>query len=91
MSASGDFGPAPAGVDLGENQNGDIFGPVVALMVVSSIFIITRFVTRIVGRTGGVSLDDYLIVVGWVSLLAVDSMFFSQRSRSLQPARRCAA
>lgn len=65
MSASGDFGPAPAGIDLSENQDGDIFGPVVALMVVSSIFIITRFVTRILSRQGGVSLDDYLILVGW--------------------------
>lgn len=66
MSASGDFGPAPAGVDLSENQNADIFGPVVALMVVSSIFVVTRFITRIFSRQGGVSLDDYLIVVGWI-------------------------
>jgi hypothetical protein len=67
MSSSGLFGPAPVGVDLSENQNSEIIGAVVTLMVLSTLFIIIRIFTRIFARTGGMAIDDYLIIVGWVS------------------------
>ncbi|RDW82530.1 hypothetical protein BP6252_03642 [Coleophoma cylindrospora] len=66
MSASGDFGPAPEGLDLSENQNGQIFGDVVSLMVLATVFVVVRVFTRVFARTGGMAADDYLIIVGWL-------------------------
>jgi hypothetical protein len=67
MSSSGVFGPAPAGTDLSENQDGQIFGAVVTLMVLATVFVTIRIFTRVFARNGGMAADDYLILVGWVS------------------------
>jgi hypothetical protein len=62
MSASGDWGPAPPGVDLTENQNADIIGSVVAIMVLGLCAVVLRVFTRL-SRTGpGLAEDDYVIL-----------------------------
>lgn len=73
MSSTGFFGPAPNGVDLSENQNGWIFGTVVTLMVLATLFVTMRLFTRIFAQTGGMAADDYLIIVGWVSKKMMES------------------
>ncbi|PGH26725.1 hypothetical protein AJ80_01671 [Polytolypa hystricis UAMH7299] len=61
MSASGDFGPAPPGVDLSENQNVTVYGAVIALMVIGTIAVVLRVATRTGSKDGGLAVDDYLI------------------------------
>jgi len=72
MSASGDFGPAPPGVNLTENQNGQIFGAVITLMVIGTVAVIMRFVARSTPNSISLASDDYLIVaalVGYIFIL----------------------
>lgn len=80
MSVSGDFGPAPPGVNLAENQNGQIFGAVITLMVIGTVAVIMRFVARSTSNNISLASDDYLIVAallfaygtGICSLLSVN-------------------
>ena len=72
MSASGDFGPAPPGVNLTENQNGQIFGAVITLMVIGTAAVVIRFVARSTSNSISLASDDYLIVaalVGYIFIL----------------------
>lgn len=65
MSASGDWGPAPEGMDLTETQDGEILRPVVALMVLGILAVATRVVARI--KSGSkIAVDDYLILLSLV-------------------------
>jgi hypothetical protein len=68
MSASGDWGPAPPGVDLTEVQDGEILRPVIALMTLGILAVATRLVARF--KAGAkIAVDDYLILASLVSLL----------------------
>ncbi|KAK4132182.1 hypothetical protein BT67DRAFT_463869 [Trichocladium antarcticum] len=62
MSASGDWGPAPPGVDLTENQNADIIGSVIVIVAMGLSAVVLRIFTRL-SRTGpGLAEDDYVIL-----------------------------
>ncbi|KAJ5342621.1 hypothetical protein N7541_011745 [Penicillium brevicompactum] len=61
MSATGDFGPAPAGVDLRENQQVQMLGAVISLMVIGTLAVILRIYTRAKSSQTNFGLDDYLI------------------------------
>jgi hypothetical protein len=71
MSVSGDFGPAPPGVNLAENQNGQIFGAVITLMVIGTVAVIMRFVARSTPNSISLASDDYLIVVALVGYIFI--------------------
>lgn len=66
MSATGDFGPAPPGVDLSENQNGQMIGGVVTLMVLGALAVALRVYARFKSKIDFAA-DDYLIFVALVS------------------------
>lgn len=66
MSASGDWGPAPAGIDLTEDQDGEILRPVIALMTLGIIAVAIRLVARCKSGTG-IAIDDCLIFLALVS------------------------
>ncbi|KAL1966347.1 hypothetical protein VTN77DRAFT_4489 [Rasamsonia byssochlamydoides] len=61
MSASGDFGPAPPGVDLAENQNAEILGAVTTLMIIGTGAVALRVLARMKTKNVGFAIDDYLI------------------------------
>ncbi|KAJ9650081.1 hypothetical protein H2201_009320, partial [Coniosporium apollinis] len=62
MSASGDFGPAPPGVDLSENQNGMILGGVITLTIIGTAAVALRVVARMKAKDFEFFVDDYLII-----------------------------
>ncbi|KAF7587763.1 hypothetical protein BBP40_006723 [Aspergillus hancockii] len=64
MSVSGDFGPAPPGVNLAENQNAAMLGAVITLMVVGSLSVVLRLYARTeFKKLNHLAVDDYLIFV----------------------------
>jgi hypothetical protein len=65
MSASGDWGPAPEGIDLTEQQDGEILRPVIALITMGIMAVAIRFVARFKSGTK-IAIDDYLILVALV-------------------------
>ena len=75
MSASGDFGPAPPGVNLAKNQNGQIFGAVITLMVIGTIAVIMRFVARSTSNSVSLASDDYVIVAALVGYIFIKYKF----------------
>jgi len=62
MSNSGAWGPTPPGVNLAENQNMDIIGSVVAIMVVGITSVVLRMFTRLMKTGPGLAIDDYFIL-----------------------------
>ena len=62
MSNSGAWGEAPPGVNLSENQNGDIIGSVVGIMVMGLASVILRVFTRLMKTGPGLASDDYVIL-----------------------------
>ncbi|KAK3988822.1 hypothetical protein QBC44DRAFT_242807 [Cladorrhinum sp. PSN332] len=62
MSNSGAWGLAPPGVDLSQNQNRDIIGSVVGIMVLGLASVALRLVTRLKVKGPGLAADDYAIV-----------------------------
>lgn len=62
MSNSGAWGPTPPGVDLSENQNGDIIGSVVSIMIIGLAAVILRLFTRMMNTGPGLAADDYVIL-----------------------------
>ncbi|KAK0702179.1 hypothetical protein B0H67DRAFT_595258 [Lasiosphaeris hirsuta] len=62
MSNSGAWGPAPPGVDLAEDQSGDIIGTVVAIMIIGLAAVVLRLFTRSMKTGPGLAIDDYVIV-----------------------------
>jgi hypothetical protein len=70
MSVSGDFGPAPPGVDLSENRDASILGAVITLMVVGTLAVVLRIYARTeFKKLSHLTIDDYLIFVAMVSIL----------------------
>lgn len=68
MSASGDWGPAPPGVDLSESQDVEILSPVITFMVLGILSVAGRLVARF--KSGApVAVDDYLVMVSLVGFL----------------------
>ncbi|KAL2003541.1 hypothetical protein VTN02DRAFT_3431 [Thermoascus thermophilus] len=63
MSASGDFGPAPPGVDLSQNQDANILGAVITLMIIGVVAVVLRVLARMKTKDVNFALDDYLIFV----------------------------
>ncbi|KAK4674900.1 hypothetical protein QC764_503070 [Podospora pseudoanserina] len=62
MSNSGAWGEAPLGVNLAENQNGDIIGSVVGIMVLGLSSVVLRLFTRLINKGPGLAADDYVIL-----------------------------
>ncbi|EIT73050.1 hypothetical protein AO1008_08619 [Aspergillus oryzae 100-8] len=60
MSASGDFGPAPPGVNLSENQNGSMLGAVITLIILGTLSVVLRIYARTEFKKFRFSIDDYL-------------------------------
>ncbi|KAF9888835.1 hypothetical protein FE257_008204 [Aspergillus nanangensis] len=60
--ATGDFGPAPPGVDLSKNQTGSLLGAVIPVAVFGSIAVVMRIVVRLRTQDVTLAIDDYLIV-----------------------------
>ena len=67
MSATGDFGSAPDGVDLSRNQNASIKSSVISLMVIATFFVILRMIARTRQKGESLALDDFCVVLGLVS------------------------
>lgn len=65
MSVSGDWGPAPEGIDLTEQQDGEILRPVIALVTMGILAVAIRFVARFKSGTK-IAIDDYLILCALV-------------------------
>jgi hypothetical protein len=42
MKATGDFGPAPPGIDLTENQQARMLGAVITLMIIGTLAVVLR-------------------------------------------------
>ena len=82
MSASGDFGPAPPGVNLAENQNSQIFGAVITLMVIGTVAVIMRFVARSTSNSISLASDDYLIVVALVGYIFIHKYKINTNNRT---------
>ncbi|KAF4463716.1 integral membrane pth11 [Fusarium albosuccineum] len=61
MSASGDWGPAPPGVDLSENQTGEILRSVIAFMVIGILAVSGRMFARYKTKAK-LARDDYLLL-----------------------------
>lgn len=67
-TASGAWGPAPAGVDLSENQNANIIASVTVVMVIGLAAVALRLYARL-SRTGpGLGTDDYVVLTASVSV-----------------------
>lgn len=69
MSASGDFGPAPPGVNLSENQNGSMLGAVITLIILGTLSVVLRIYARTEFKKFRFSIDDYLSFAALVSSL----------------------
>jgi len=67
MSNSGAWGPTPPGVDLTENQNENIIGSVVAIMVIGIFAVLLRVFTRLMKTGPGLAMDDYVILFAAVN------------------------
>lgn len=65
MSASGDSGPAPPGIDLSETQAAEILSPVIAFKGLGVMAVSGRLVARL--KAGArVAVDDYLVIASLV-------------------------
>jgi hypothetical protein len=67
MKATGDFGPVPAGVDISENQQTQMLGAVISLMIIGTLAVILRIYTRAKSSQTSFGLDDFLIFASLVS------------------------
>ena len=76
MSNSGDWGPTPAGVDLAENQNKEIVGSVVGIMVLGLASVALRMVTRLMKTGPGLAADDFVILFAAVRNTRTKSLYF---------------
>ncbi|KAJ5753401.1 uncharacterized protein N7511_007554 [Penicillium nucicola] len=63
MIATGNFGPAPPGIDISENQQARMLGAVVSLMIIGTLAVILRLYTRAKTSQTNFGLDDFLILV----------------------------
>lgn len=82
-ATSGIWGPAPAGVDLSQNQNTNIVASVAVVMVIGLTAVTFRLFARL-SRTGpGTGIDDYIILAALVS--AFDDFSFLRVMLELRP------
>jgi hypothetical protein len=70
MLATGDFGPAPPGVNLADNQTSEMLGAVITLMIVGTLAVILRIYTRTSASQADFGIDDYLVFIALVSTSA---------------------
>ena len=70
MWNSGILGPTLPGIDLSETQDGAIVKAVVILMVIGTILVALRLYARTMQKGITLDLDDYLILLGLVSINA---------------------
>ncbi|KAK4221414.1 hypothetical protein QBC38DRAFT_540152 [Podospora fimiseda] len=75
MSNSGAWSPTPPDVNLSENQNRDIVGSVVAIMVLGLASFALRLVTRLMVKGPGLAADDYAIVFAAVMGIGTATTF----------------
>lgn len=61
------WGPAPAGVDLTQNQNANIIGSIATVMFTALVAVELRLWARLSRSGPGIGADDYLIAVAFVS------------------------
>jgi hypothetical protein len=66
MSASGDWGPAPLGVDLTQTQDASVIGSVVANTALAVAAVGLRLFARISRHGPGLGSDDYFILLALV-------------------------
>jgi hypothetical protein len=76
MPATGEFGPAPPGVDLSENQDVTTISAVTTLMVIGTVAVALRLLARVKAKDVGFAADDYLICAGLVSSYFIDGLPF---------------
>ncbi|KAH9218779.1 hypothetical protein DL95DRAFT_457982 [Leptodontidium sp. 2 PMI_412] len=62
--SSGVFGLTPDGIDLNETQSTAILSAVISLMVIATIFVVLRVVTRTIQKGTVFAVDDYCIEMG---------------------------
>lgn len=74
-TATGDFGPAPPGVDLTKNQNGRLLGAVIPVSVFGTIAVILRLAVRLRRKEMKLATDDYLIVAALVRINSCSNGF----------------
>ncbi|OQE07721.1 hypothetical protein PENVUL_c012G04440 [Penicillium vulpinum] len=61
--ATGDFGPVPPGVDLAENQTGNLLGAVITVAVLATTAVILRLCAPMKKKEARkLAIDDYLII-----------------------------
>lgn len=66
VTATGDFGPAPAGLNLSETQNDAIMKSVITLMTVAFIFVSLRVYARTIEKDVKMAIDDYCVIMALV-------------------------
>lgn len=63
ITATGNFGPAPPGVDLAKNQTGKLLGAVVPVAVLGTTAVILRLAAPVKAKEARkLAVDDYLII-----------------------------
>ncbi|CAI7675577.1 unnamed protein product [Penicillium discolor] len=62
MEVTGDFGPVPPGIDLAVNQQTQMLGAVITLMIIGTLAVILRVYTRAKTSQTSFGLDDFLIL-----------------------------
>lgn len=63
-TATGDFGPAPPGVDLTKNQAGNLLGAVIPVALLGTTAVVLRLAAPMkTQESRKLAVDDYLIIV----------------------------
>ncbi|KAG9254010.1 uncharacterized protein F5Z01DRAFT_655719 [Emericellopsis atlantica] len=76
MSASGDWGPTPKGMDLTENQTMSILVTVITIMALGILSVILRLVARL--KSGNsLAVDDYTIVLALIFAIGTAVLCFT--------------
>ncbi|KAJ5815873.1 hypothetical protein N7447_008106 [Penicillium robsamsonii] len=66
-TATGDFGPAPPGLDLTDNQTGSLLGAVIPVATLATIAVILRIIAPMKTKEARkLAIDDYLIIAGLI-------------------------
>lgn len=61
--ATGDFGPAPPGLNLAKNQTGNLLGAVIPVAVMGTTAVLLRLIARMKTKEAiKFAADDYLII-----------------------------
>lgn len=76
MSVAGDFGPAPPGVDLTENQDRETYSAVITLTILATFTVGIRLVSRCIRAGIYLAVDDFLIVAALVYIQVPYEVFY---------------